>query len=82
VALWKDYMVWATLFGNSEQVVRDMKQMNPEYFRMDAVAALMADEEMLPAFNKTMHKSMKNSIARFEGDREREERRSSGGGGR
>ena len=59
-----------------------MKQVNPEYFRMDAVAALMADEEMLPDFNKTMHKSMKNSIARFEGDREREERRSSGGGGR
>ena len=84
VSLWKDYMVWATLFGNAEQVVRDMKKVNPEYFRMDAVAALMADDEMLPAFNKSMHKSMKNSIARFEGDREREERhgRSSGSGGR
>lgn len=84
VTLWKDYMVWATLFGIANQVVRDMKKVNPEYFRMDAVAALMADDEMLPAFNKSMHKSMKNSIARFEGDREREERRgrSSGGGGR
>lgn len=82
VTLWKDYIVWATLFGIAEQVVRNMKQVNPEYFRMDAVAALMADDEMLPAFNKSMHKSLKKSIARFEGDKEREERhnrRSSGG---
>ena len=75
VTLWKNFIVWAMLFGIAEQVVRDMKKVNPEYFRMDAVAALMADEEMLPAFNKSMYKSMKNSIARFEGDKEREEQR-------
>ena len=82
VSLWKDYMVWATLFGITDQVVRDMKKVNPEYFRMDAVASLMADEDALPAFNRTINKSIKDSCARFAGDAEREERRSSGAGGR
>ena len=34
-SLWNDYLVWATLFGNAEQVEKDMRQANPEFFKMD-----------------------------------------------
>jgi len=42
VSLWKDYMIYATLFGIAEQVIKDMKKINPEYFNMDQVAGQMA----------------------------------------
>lgn len=55
VALWKDYMVWATLFGIADQVIKDMKKINPEYFNMDAIANQMADDVTLPMIYATMH---------------------------
>ena len=44
VSLWKDYMIYATLFGIADQVIKDMKQINPEYFNMDQVASEAARE--------------------------------------
>ena len=35
VQLWKDYLVYATLFGCGEQVRRDMREMNPDFASMD-----------------------------------------------
>ena len=39
VALWKDYLVFAELFGIAKQVRKDMKQINPEYLKMDEIYA-------------------------------------------
>ena len=36
VQLWRDYLVYATLFGCGEQVRRDMQELNPDFFKMDA----------------------------------------------
>lgn len=36
VQLWKNYLVYATLFGCGEQVRRDIRQMNPEFASLDA----------------------------------------------
>lgn len=57
VGLWKDYMIYATLFGIADQVIREMKKVNPAYFDMDQVAAQMADETTLPLIYSTMHRS-------------------------
>lgn len=64
VSLWNDYIVWATLFGISEQVIRDMKKLNPEYFRLDSVASQMADDMTLAMINETLLKGVKSSYAR------------------
>jgi len=57
VSLWKDYMIYATLFGIADQVIKDMKKINPEYFNMDQVANQMADDRTLPTIYSTMHSS-------------------------
>lgn len=46
--LWKDYMVYATLYGNAEQVIKDMKKINPDFFKMDELAAQMTDTVVVP----------------------------------
>lgn len=51
--LWRDYIVWATLFGNAEQVVKDMKAINPEFFKMDQVAGQFSDGVALPAVDSS-----------------------------
>ena len=38
VQLWREYLVFATLFGMADQVRSDFKRYCPEYFRMDAMA--------------------------------------------
>ena len=77
VALWKDYMIYATLFGIADQVIRDMKKINPEYFNMDQVAAQMADDMTLPMIYSTMH----SSTTRAAMSKAEREARASGGGG-
>ena len=57
VALWKDYMIYATLFGIADQVIKDMKAINPDYFNMDHVAEQMADNLTLPTIYSTLHSS-------------------------
>lgn len=77
VTLWKDYMVWATLFGIADQVIKDMKKINPEYFNMDVVANQMADDMTLPMIYATMHRS----TAYASDSKAAREFRASGGGG-
>ena len=78
VALWKDYMIYATLFGIADQVIRDMKKINPEYFNMDQVAQQMANETTLPTIYSTLH----SSTSRAAMSKAEREARTSGGGGR
>ena len=75
--LWKDYMIYATLFGIADQVIRDMKRINPEYFNMDQVASQMADDMTLPTIYHTFH----NSTSRAWVSKAEREARASGGGG-
>ena len=77
VSLWKDYMIYATLFGIADQVIKDMKKINPEYFNMDQVAQQMADDMTLPMIYSTMH----NSTARAAMSKAEREARASGSGG-
>lgn len=41
VNLWHEYLVYATLFGNADQVSKDMAAICPEYLKMDALASNM-----------------------------------------
>jgi len=78
VSLWKDYMIFATLFGIADQVIKDMKKINPAYFNMDQVAQQMADNMTLPTIYSALHSG--TSRATF--NKAQREARSSGGGGR
>lgn len=51
--LWRDYIVWATLFGNAEHVTKDMKAINPEFFKMDEIASQLSDNVALPAVDSS-----------------------------
>lgn len=77
VKLWKDYMVYATLFGIADRVIKEMKKVNPEYFNMDQVANQMADNMTLPLIYSTLHRSTSSAVAA----KAAREHRSSGGGG-
>ena len=48
VGLWKDYLVYATLFGIADQVRKDMMKINPEYLKMDKVMQTMTNAYMNP----------------------------------
>ena len=81
VSLWKDYMIYATLFGIADQVIKDMKQINPEYFNMDQVASQMADDTTLPMIYSTLHSSTtRAAMSKAEREAAREARASGRGG--
>ena len=77
VTLWKDYMIYATLFGIADQVIKDMKKINPEYFNMDQVAAQMANDTTLPMIYSTLHSGTSRAVA----EKAAREARASGHGG-
>ena len=77
VKLWKDYMIFATLFGIADQVIKDMKKINPEYFNMDQVASQMADNMTLPMIRSTLLNSTSRAVA----NKAAREARASGRGG-
>ena len=77
VSLWKDYMIYATLFGIADQVIKDMKKINPEYFNMDQVANQMADNMTLPMIRSTLLNSTSRAVA----NKAAREARASGRGG-
>ncbi len=89
--LWCDYMVWATLYGNAEQVMKDMKAINPEFFKIDQVASQLSDNLVLPAVYASIYKSSAHMLDIMEKDRlnalasssrsRSSSLRSSGGGG-
>ena len=77
VKLWKDYMIYATLFGIADKVIKEMKQVNPAYFNMDRVAAAMADDLTLPLIYSTLHRGTSSAMAA----KAARENRAAGGGG-
>ena len=87
--LWHEYMVWATLYGNAEQVIKDMKTINPEFFKMDEIGSQLSDNAILPAVYASIHQSTDRMlITRAENRRKSSQSskrysssRSSGGGG-
>ncbi len=91
IKLWNDYMVWATLYGNAEQVIKDMKAINPEFFKMDQVAIQLSDNDILPVVYASVFKGTDHVFDIMENSRKEHVRsyrsrssssRSSGGGGR
>ena len=74
VKLWKDYMVWATLYGNAEQVIKDMKAINPEFFHMDALAQQMLDNSIVKAISTSVFSGTEHML-RVMAREERELRR-------
>ena len=59
--LWKDYMVYATLFGISKQVIRDMRKINPEFFELDQVADQMVASMEVPAIYTVLHQGVSDA---------------------
>ena len=75
VALWNDYLVYATLFGIADQVKADMAAINPEYLNMNEIARNLTNNTVVPMLTAATFQSARSV--------EREVRsRDSGGGGR
>lgn len=77
VALWKDYLIYAELFGIADQVRRDMQRLNPDYFKMDEQFGQMVSRQQLPALLNITLSGINLNISRLL----RERRRATGGGG-
>ena len=74
VSLWKDYLIYATLFGIADQVKADMMKLNPEYLRMDEIARSLTNNTVVPLLISTTQsttRSVQHTV----------ESRNSGGGG-
>ena len=85
VTLWKDYMVWATLFGIASTVVKQMEKINPEYFKMDDIASQLAYTVMQPEVTKVFASATESAYYRDISDSDSSSggsHRSSGSGGR
>lgn len=86
VALWKDYLVYASLFGIADEVAKQFKELLPDYFTVPqnyGVAGDLASYDMLRTIN--MINAMSNSTntgynAGVKAAQERAEARSSSGG--
>jgi len=70
-------MIYATLFGIADQVIRDMKKVNPEYFNMDMVAGQMANDITLPTIYSVTHRGTAHAAM----NKASREARARGGGG-
>ena len=77
VALWKDYLIYAELFGIADQVRRDMQRLNPDYFKMDEQFGQMVSRQQLPALLNITLSGINLNISRLL----RERRRANGSGG-
>jgi uncharacterized membrane protein YgcG len=75
VALWNDYLVYATLFGIADQVKRDMKQLNPEYLEMNQITRNLTNNSLVPVLMATTYNSAHSVQSKVDS-------RSSSGGGR
>ncbi len=93
VTLWKEYLVFASVFDIAEQVRRDMKQICPDYTSLDELTRSLINDDATAAICHSLTSAMttqmfyahnyetaQERLARIE--RERRYERSSGGGGR
>ena len=89
VALWREYMVYATLFGNADQVKKDLKNVWPMEQPMPLSEFLMEDTVTMSTVLYDQTRRAINYVSSYETPQERadrlareaEESRSSGGGG-
>ena len=75
LGLWKDYLVYAELFGIADQVRADMQKVNPEFLNMEKIYQDMFDRTVVPELMATTlygSRLAQKAIAR---------ERSGGGGG-
>lgn len=77
VELWKDYLVYAELFGIAKQVRRDMQKINPDYFQMDKVLTAMCNTRELPSLLNISTQGLVNVLKSLH----RDSARSDGSGG-
>jgi uncharacterized membrane protein YgcG len=77
VELWKDYLVYAELFGIAKQVRKDMKKVNPDYFQMDEVLTAMCNTRELPSLLNVSTQGLVSVLKSLH----RDSARSDGGGG-
>ena len=74
VSLWKDYLIYASLFGIADQVKADMMKLNPEFMQMDSIVRSLTDTTVVPLLAYTTYdtgRSVRHAV----------ESRNSGGGG-
>ncbi|MBQ5476441.1 MAG: DUF2207 domain-containing protein, partial [Bacteroidaceae bacterium] len=64
VALWNDYLVYATLYGVAYQVMADMKKLNPEYLDMSNLAKNLelADAGFTDVWTDVIHTGVTSAI--------------------
>lgn len=79
VSLWKDYLIYASLFGIADQVRKDMQAINPEFFKMDKMAQQMADSTVILIPN--LSNATLNGTQRVRQKIDEREARALGGGG-
>ena len=75
LGLWKDYLVYAELFGIADQVRADMQKVNPEFQKLEKIYQDMCDRTVVPELMATTlygSRLAQKAIAR---------ERSGGGGG-
>ena len=60
VALWNDYLVYATLYGVADQVMADMKKLNPEYLQLNQIARNLTDRNVVPMLTAATFSSAKS----------------------
>ncbi|PNE25742.1 hypothetical protein BHU16_00385 [Tannerella sp. oral taxon 808] len=75
VALWDDYLVYATLFGIAQRVTEAFRRINPDYFHM-------GDRSIDPVGTVILANSFSQSFRHGSSSYEAAQQRASGGGGR
>jgi len=74
VALWNDYLIYATLFGIADQVKADMMKVNPEFLQMNEIARSLTNETVVPVLMTSTYSSAHSVVQAVNS-------RDSGGGG-
>ena len=74
VALWDDYLVYATLFGIAQRVTEAFRRINPDYFHM-------ANHPIDPVGTVVLANSFSQSFRHGSSSYEAAQQRASGGGG-
>ncbi len=69
--IWKDYMVYATLFGIADKVMQQLKQLYPE--QLPEIEAYNRNVYVAHSYYRSMHRSSQRAM---------QQRRTRGGGGR
>ena len=77
VGLWKEYLIYAELFGIAKQVRKDMMRANSEFLKMDEVCRQLSNDSVVPMFTAATLSGI-SSIQRASSS---SSFRSSGGGG-